>query len=88
MLYDRATGAARCVLDTKYKTKLESDDVKQVVAYAVSKGSRQAVLVYPAALNSPLNTSVGDVRVRSLTFSLDGNLEDAGEAFLRDLLGT
>jgi 5-methylcytosine-specific restriction enzyme subunit McrC len=88
VLYDVSSGAASYVLDTKYKIPKQpaADDIAQVVAYAVSKNCHEAVLVYPAGLTHPLHEWVGDIRVRSLTFSLDGDLDQAGQAFLQDLL--
>ena len=88
VLYDMATGTPRYILDTKYKipTAPATSDIAQVVAYAVSKECHEAVLVYPEHLTNPLNEWVGDIRVRSLTFSLDGDLDQAGQAFLKDLL--
>ena len=88
VLYDVATGLARCVLDTKYKTseRPSTDDVSQVTTYAVAKNCPQAVLVYPVPLTRPLDETIGDIRVRSLTFALDGDLERAGEAFMATLL--
>jgi 5-methylcytosine-specific restriction enzyme subunit McrC len=87
VLYD-ATGTARCVLDTKYKTPSAPapSDIAQAMAYAEVKGCREAVLVYPASLDKPLDQHIGNIHVRSLTFSLDGDLEFAGQAFVRSLL--
>ena len=90
VLYDAETGEARCVLDTKYKAKEKVDprDVAQVVAYAEMKGCSEAVLVYPAPLSSPLDELVGNIRVQSMTFSLKGDLEEAGQSFLRRLFNS
>ena len=87
VLYD-ADGVARCVLDTKYKTPSAPapSDIAQVMAYAEAKGCCVAVLVYPTSLGKPLDKYVGDIRVRSLTFSLDGELEYAGQVFIQSLL--
>ncbi len=87
VLYDISTGTARYILDTKYKTPNQpaAHDIAQVVAYAVSKDCNEAVLVYPADLTHPLDEWVGNIRVRSLTFCLDGNLEHTGQDFLRNL---
>jgi 5-methylcytosine-specific restriction enzyme subunit McrC len=87
VLYDMSSGTARYILDTKYKipTQPAADDIAQVVAYAVSKDCHEAVLVYPEALKHPLDEWVGGIRVRSLTFSLKGDLEQAGQTFLQDL---
>ena len=89
VLYDISTGTARYILDTKYKTPKQpaADDIAQVVAYAVSKDCHEAVLVYPQDLINPLDKWVGDIRVRSLTFSLDDDLDRAGKTFLQDVLG-
>ena len=81
-------GAARCILDTKYKAAggPATEDVAQVIAYAQATGCRHAVLVYPIVLDRPLDSWVGDIRVRSLTFALDRDLEAAGSQFLQTLL--
>jgi len=86
VLYD-STGV-RCVLDTKYKISgnVSAADVEQVVAYAEAKGCRQAVLLYPTTLDRPLDARVGSIRVRSLTFALDGDLESAGRILLGNLI--
>jgi 5-methylcytosine-specific restriction enzyme subunit McrC len=55
------------------------------VAYAQSIGCRQAVLVYPQAPAQPLDARAGDVRVRSLSFPLDGVLQAGGAHFLKEL---
>jgi 5-methylcytosine-specific restriction enzyme subunit McrC len=87
VLYDQ-DGRPRAVLDTKYKrdTKPSSDDVAQVVSYAVRKRCREAVLLYPQALAQPKEFVVGDVRVRSLGFPLDEDIQKAGEALLERLV--
>ncbi|MBD2450542.1 restriction endonuclease [Nostoc sp. FACHB-152] len=90
ILYDMATGLARYVLDTKYKaaSKPTTADINQMVAYAEAKGCQEAILIYPVPLAEPLNIKVGNIQIRSLTFSLVGDLEQAGYRFLQDLLGT
>jgi 5-methylcytosine-specific restriction enzyme subunit McrC len=83
-----AQGRARWVLDTKYKTPAagpEPADVAQVLAYAQVQGAPEAVLVYPAPPAQPLDAWVNEVRVRTLAFRLDGDLEGAGTAFLAAL---
>jgi 5-methylcytosine-specific restriction enzyme subunit McrC len=86
-LSNTATGEAQTVLDTKYKLgeKPTSDDVAQVVAYAEAKHCRDAVLIYPVPLARPLDETVGDIRVRSATFAVDEDLEQAGQQFLVQL---
>ncbi|MFB2880406.1 McrC family protein [Floridanema aerugineum] len=86
VLYENSTESPRYILDTKYKTPTSpaSDDVAQVIAYAVSKECQEVILVYPTSLKHPLDRLIGNIRVRSLTFSLNGNLEDAGKNFLKE----
>ncbi|NEP21480.1 MAG: restriction endonuclease [Moorea sp. SIO1F2] len=89
VLYEIATEKTCCILDTKYKIPISPsrDDFNQVVIYAITQDCQEAVLVYPAPLTQPLDVKIRDIRVRSLTFSLDGNLEEAGELFLKKLTG-
>lgn len=85
-LYERATGVVRYVLDTKYKTgSPAAADIAQVMAYAQVKNCPEAILVYPAPLPQPLDTLIGGIRIRSLTFSLSGSLEQTGQEFLRQM---
>jgi len=88
VLYDLKLDHALCVLDTKYKTTRtpSADDVAQVVAYAEAKGCHEALLVYPTSEIEQLDERVGNIRVRSVSFSLDGDLETAGNEFLRGVL--
>lgn len=88
VLCDATTGVARYVLDTKYKTPSAPapNDVAQVVTYAQAKDCHKAVLVYPTSLSKPLDAWVGDIHVRSLTFSLTRDLEHAGQTFVQNLL--
>lgn len=90
VLYDIDTAGsqrARYVIDTKYKAidASSNSDVYQAVTYALAKGCTEAVLVYPTPLRHPLDIEVGGIRVRSATFDLRGDLEDAGSALLREL---
>ncbi|BCL36296.1 McrC family protein [Nostoc sp. MS1] len=88
ILYDTATFTPKYIIDTKYKApdSPSSQDIAQVVAYAVSKNCQEVTLVYPTALAHPLNAFVGNIRVRSLTFALNDNLDVAGQTFLDQLL--
>ncbi|MEM7713830.1 MAG: restriction endonuclease [Cyanobacteria bacterium P01_A01_bin.68] len=88
VLYDISTNKNRYILDTKYKNpdSPSSDDVAQVVAYAVSQKCSEVILIYPTTLTHPLDKFVGNIRVRSLTFSLDKNIDEAGNTFLKQLL--
>jgi 5-methylcytosine-specific restriction enzyme subunit McrC len=85
VIYDKDTQKALFVLDTKYKAPNHpgNDDISQVVTYATAKECNGAVLIYPKPVN--LDVMIGKIRVRSLTFSLDGDLEQAGHKFLENL---
>jgi len=87
-VFDSAKGNVVAVVDTKYKVpdSPSTDDVSQVLAYAEAKGCQEAFLVYPIALKKPLDTRIGKIRVRTLTFLLDGDLDTNGCSFVRDLL--
>jgi 5-methylcytosine-specific restriction enzyme subunit McrC len=86
---DSTTDSVSWVMDTKYKAPTggpSTDDIQQGVTYATAKGAHDAILVYPVPLTQPLNQRIGEVRVRTLTFALDGDLEAAGHSFLSALL--
>jgi len=78
--------ATSLIPSTKLLSFPSTDDIAQVVAYAAAKKSLSAVLVYPQPPPHPLDIWIDHYRVRSLTFSLDGDLQQAGEDFLQDLL--
>jgi 5-methylcytosine-specific restriction enzyme subunit McrC len=88
LLGDSETKKVQYVLDTKYKApdKVGSDDRHQIVAYANALKCQNAILVYPQNLKQPLDIKNDDIRVRSLTFSLDSDLHEAGKTFLTSLL--
>jgi 5-methylcytosine-specific restriction enzyme subunit McrC len=88
MLYDAHTGKARYVLDTKYKTSPTPSptDVAQVIAYGEAKGCQEVVLVYPSASIERVDERIGSKRLRTLPFSIEGDLEEAGQKFLDMLL--
>jgi 5-methylcytosine-specific restriction enzyme subunit McrC len=90
VLHSLQEGIPVAVLDTKYKSPASpaSDDVAQVVAYAESLGCQTAMLVYPADLAKPLDTWIGRIRVRSLTYSLADDLERAGGEFLQRVMSS
>ncbi len=76
------------VLDTKYKTpnKASNADISQVATYAQAKDSQQAILIYPLPLAQPLNVHLHGLQIRSLSFPVSGNLDEAGQHFLTNLL--
>ncbi|BBM84890.1 McrC family protein [Candidatus Uabimicrobium amorphum] len=77
-----------CVIDTKYKnvTKPPHADIFQIISYAKLRKCSQAILIYPCALEHKLDQKIGNIRVRSLSFMLDNDLQTTGNKFLRDLL--
>ncbi|OUL28108.1 restriction endonuclease [Nostoc sp. RF31YmG] len=88
LLCDAATGRPLAVLDTKYKSpeKTANNDIHQMISYANTTNTKQAFLVYPIDLKQSLNIKSNDIQVRNLTFSLDDNLDRAGQTFLNKLL--
>ena len=88
VIYEVATGLPLWVLDTKYKAAdvPATEDISQVTAYAAFKRCPEAILIYPSPLRRPLDTRRDTIRVRSLTFALDDDLETAGQQFLQTLL--
>src|SRR3712207_4292855 len=82
-------GEILCVLDTKYKdtTTPSTDDGAQIVAYAEKMGCQEAIRVYPRGVPHSFEARVGDIRVRSLSFSLEGDVDEAGHRFMRTVLG-
>ncbi len=87
LLCDIATSKVQYVLDTKYKApdKIDNKDIYQIVAYAQVLKCQNAILIYPQNLEKPLDIKHGDIRVRSLTFSLNSDLNRAGITFLTSL---
>ncbi|MEG4851927.1 restriction endonuclease [Microcoleus sp. B5-D4] len=88
IIRDSETKKVQYVLDTKYKApdKVANNDIHQIVAYANALKCQNAILVYPQNLKQPLDIKNDDIRVRSLTFSLDSDLHEAGKTFLKSLL--
>jgi len=85
---DLEIGRTVFVLDTKYKgaEQPQAGDVEQVVAYAEAKSCTKAALVYPVQLKRPVSGMWGmDIHVRSLSFPLGGDLEEAGRSLLAEL---
>jgi 5-methylcytosine-specific restriction enzyme subunit McrC len=56
-----------------------------MISYAKATRCAEAFLIYPTGLKEPLDITASDIRVRSLTFSLDGDLHQAGQSLLKDL---
>jgi len=87
VIYERGSSTPLYILDTKYKRpeKPAESDVQQVTAYCASRHCQDGVLIYPTAIPTSLDTYVGAFRVRSVVFSLDGDLDAAGRDFLASL---
>lgn len=88
VIHDPKSDTVRWILDTKYKIPQSgpsNDDIFQAITYATLKEAEEAILIYPVTLTSPLDSQIGNIRIRSLTFSLDGDLEKAGHDFLAKL---
>ena len=87
-IFDSESQSCAFVMDTKYKVGNPSaEDIEQVAAYAGAKGCTDAILVYPEFSGYRLDGIVGDIRVRSATFSLSDDPEIAGRRFVKDSLG-
>ena len=89
VVYDAENQQVRCVMDTKYKVPAgtsDNSDITQVVAYATAKGCKEAILIYPAHVAKPFDVPWGPIRVRSLTFDLSGNLDEAGAHLINEIL--
>jgi len=84
VLYDRFQDRCLAVLDAKYKAAgpPAAGDVHQVRSYAEFLGCREALLVYPQALDHPLNLQSPGICARSIGFPLDGDLDAGGQALL------
>ncbi len=78
---------ARAVLDTKYKAagRVDPADMHQVIAYAASRGCREAYLIYPQALDRPVDVHLDGLHIRTLTFGLSGDLDENGRALVAQL---
>ncbi|MHC5776363.1 McrC family protein [Nostoc sp.] len=87
LLCNAATGKTIAVLDTKYKAPElgGNTDIYQMISYANTTKCKQAFLIYPKDLPQPLDIKSDQIQVRSLIFSLDDNLDRAGQTFLKNL---
>jgi 5-methylcytosine-specific restriction enzyme subunit McrC len=88
VLIDARTDKVIAVLDTKYKRKAdpEDHDIEQIVAYAISMNTKDALLVYPSPHTNNFDFKVGDnVRVVGLSFDIGSDPDEAGKEFLCQL---
>ncbi|MEO1392413.1 MAG: restriction endonuclease [Cyanobacteria bacterium J06634_5] len=88
VLEDITTNTVRYVLDTKYKAPrvAAAGDVQQIIAYAETKNTTEAVLIYPQELEQPLYTKPNQIRVRSLAFTINDDIDQGGNSFINQLL--
>jgi len=86
-LHDADSGTCLAVMDTKYKITdtPTSDDVAQIVAYAVARGARTGVLIYPRRLSRPFYAEVGGISVHAVSFPIDGDVEAGGRGFVEEI---
>jgi 5-methylcytosine-specific restriction enzyme subunit McrC len=86
-LHDADSGTCLVVIDTKYKITgtPTSDDVAQIVAYAVARGARTGVLIYPRRLSCPFRAEVGGISVHAVSFPIDGDVEAGGRGFVEEI---
>lgn len=87
VIEDTSTGRTVMILDTKYKNVAtpSNADINQVVTYAEVKSCSEAVLIYPTHEIHPVDAHLGDIRVRTVAFDLNGDLDIAGHAMLQRL---
>ena len=88
LICDRITGKTLYVLDTKYKNPQQpaNSDIYQITTYATSQHCPRAILIYPQPLKIGIDRDMGNkINLRTLTFSLEDNLEIAGQTFLQNL---
>ncbi|MEM7594886.1 MAG: restriction endonuclease [Cyanobacteria bacterium P01_A01_bin.83] len=88
LICDRMTGKTLYVLDTKYKNPKQpsNSDIYQIITYATSQNCPRAILIYPQPLEVAIDRDLGNnINLRTLIFSLEDNLEIAGQTFLQNL---
>jgi 5-methylcytosine-specific restriction enzyme subunit McrC len=88
VILDRKTSTPLLILDTKYKVpdSPSSSDIHEVRSYAEALGCTEAVLAYPIKLPNGMDVRAGNIRVRTLTFAVAEDLEEAGMEFLSTIL--
>ena len=90
VIFDRKTSTPLLILDTEYKVpdSPSNTDIHEVRSYADALGCTEAILAYPIKLPNALDVTAGNIRVRTLTFALNDDLEEAGREFLTALLAS
>lgn len=87
VLVDVQTNQVLAVLDTKYKRteKPERADIHQIVTYAESLRTQNAILIYPSTITQERSFPVGKIKVRTLVFDIDLEPEETGKLFIEKL---
>jgi 5-methylcytosine-specific restriction enzyme subunit McrC len=85
IIYDKQTHKNSYVLDTKYKTEITQSDIYQIITYAIAQKCNNAIIITPNTSNF-LTDKIENIYIRSLNFSLQGDIEEAGNNFLKQLL--
>jgi len=87
VIRDVQTDSVLAVLDTKYKRNPDpqEQEIQQIVAYAESLRTPNAILVYPSSVTRRVVLNVGEKTVRTLSFDIGKDPETAGREFLADL---
>ena len=88
VLYDLINNQVSCVLDTKYKNskKPATNDIAQIVTYALSKDCNEAILLYPTKEIDKIDQQINSIRIRSLSFALSEDLAKEGNKFLKKII--
>ena len=88
VLYNSFDKSVTCIIDTKYKNAKSPSmsDISQIVTYALSKECDEAILLYPTDQIDEIDQQLNNIRIRSLSFSLDNNLDEEGKEFINKIL--
>lgn len=85
VIYDTRNNSAYCVLDTKYKRKIDDSDLYQITTYALTKEVSKAFLIYPQDFGKNAVYKMGGIQVQAIAFALHGDLQRNGQEFLSAL---
>ncbi len=85
VIYDTRNGSVYCVLDTKYKRKIDDSDLYQITTYAVTKEVSKAFLIYPQDFGRNSVYNMGGIQVQAIAFALQGDLQRNGQEFISAL---
>lgn len=86
IIYNKKTQENLYVLDTKYKTEIKDSDRTQIIAYATANKCKIGIIITPYS-NNILNDKITEnLSIHSLNFSLEQDIEEAGNNFLQQLM--